>query len=139
MKEPAGQVRVSTDLHPEELSTGQLFQELGQRVSVLVEKEVSLAKAELRSDLQTQLSSVKWMAAGGLAAVAGLNLLLVGAVLAASLVIAGWLAALILGSALILGGAGMGLWGWSRRVRAPLTATRESLLQDYLWAKETLH
>jgi len=35
-------------------------------------------------------------------------------------------------------GAAAGLWGWTRRVRAPLDTARRSLRENVRWAKEQL-
>ncbi len=35
-------------------------------------------------------------------------------------------------------GTGVGLWGWTRRVRKPLDVTRRSLEEDVRWAKQRI-
>jgi ABC-type uncharacterized transport system permease subunit len=112
--------------------------EIRDQVTLLVRKQLDLAKAELRSDIKSEAV----MAGGlGVAAVLGivtLTMLFVTATFALGLVLPGWAAALIVtGFALLLTGAAT-LFAWSRRVRAPLKRTRETLKEDLRWTKQRL-
>jgi uncharacterized membrane protein YqjE len=122
--------------HLEQLSTRQLVREITSRAYLLVGREVDLAKAELREDLRAQLTMVKALAVAAVAAVAGLSVLLVAVALALSQVMPAWLAALLVGVAVLALAAAVGLYGWSRRVRSPLDATRRTLREDLRWAKD---
>jgi uncharacterized membrane protein YqjE len=125
-------------LSTEELSTRKLVGEITSKAYLLARKEVELAKAELREDLRSQLTMIKFMAVALVAGIAGLSVLLVAAVLALAQVIPGWLAALLVGAAVLALAAAAGLYGWSRRLRNPLDATRRTLREDLQWAKERL-
>lgn len=81
---------------------------------------------------------VKWLAVGAVAALAGVNLLLVAAVLALTAWLPAWLAAVGLGAALLVLGAAVGWVGWTRRVTTPLALTRKTLREDLQWARERL-
>ncbi len=122
------------------MRTRELVSEVARTASALARKEVELAKAELRADLRREAKMAGGLGAAGLLAVWGVELLLVAVVLALMEggVLPGWAAALIVAAVVLAIGAVVGLWGWSRRVRKPLDATRHSLQEDVRWAKERL-
>jgi len=129
---------VPVDPVTQSLSTRQLLTQLLETVSLLVTKEVELARAELKANLKTELDMVKLLAAGGIVAVFGVNMLLVAAVFALTVWMPGWMAALGV-AVLLLAIAGLlGLIGWQRRVSAPLAVTRKTVKEDVQWAKERL-
>lgn len=120
------------------LSTRQLLTQLLETVSLLVTKEVELARAELKANLKTELDMVKLIAAGGIVAVFGVNMLLVAAVFALTVWMPGWMAALGVAVLLLAIATLLGLVGWNRRVSAPLALTRKTVKEDVQWAKERL-
>lgn len=65
----------------------------------------------------------------------GLIMLFVAAAFALSLVIPGWLAALIVAVVLFLAAGLLARRGWSRRLRSPLEATRRTIREDVAWAR----
>ena len=120
------------------LSTLELVRRLLQTGSLLIKKEVELARAELKADLQAQLRMAKRLAIAAVLALLGINLLLVAAVFALAHVMPGWLAALALGVLLLAVGGAIGLVAWRRRMSAPLAVTRKHVKEDLEWAKEHL-
>ena len=120
------------------LSMLELVRQLLQTGSLLIKKEVELARAELKADLQAQLLMAKGLAVAAVVALLGINLLLVAVVFALAHVMPGWLAALALGVLLLVVGGAIGLTAWRRRVSAPLAATRKHVKEDLEWAKEHL-
>ncbi|HEV8437999.1 MAG TPA: phage holin family protein [Methylomirabilota bacterium] len=118
------------------LSTRDLVAEITGKASLLVKKEVELAKNEVKADLQSELAMVKAVAAGLVAGLLGLNTLLVAVVLALATTMPGWLAALVVGGVVLIVGAVVGYVGWSWRVTTPLAVTRKTLKEDVQWAKE---
>jgi Putative Actinobacterial Holin-X, holin superfamily III len=120
------------------LSTRELVGRVLKAGSLLVAKEVELARAEIKSDLHAELVMVKLLIAAALAAVLGLNLLLVSAVFALTHWLPGWLAALGLGGLLLVVSVALGLIGWNRRVSSPLAITRKTVKEDMQWAKERI-
>ena len=120
------------------LSMLELLRQLLQTTSLLVKKEVELARTELKADLQAQLVMGKRLAIAAVLALLGINLLLVAVVFALAHVMPGWLAALALGVLLLVVGGAIGLVAWRGRVSAPLAATRKHLKEDLEWAKEHL-
>ena len=120
------------------LSTLELVRRLLQTGSLLLKKEVELARAELKADLEAQLRMAKRLAIAAVLALLGINLLLVAAVFAMANVMPGWLAALALGVVLLAVGGATGLMAWRRRMSAPLAVSRKHVKEDVEWAKEHL-
>jgi uncharacterized membrane protein YqjE len=122
------------------MGTKDLVTEVARKASALAKKEVELAKTELKTDLRSEVKMASGLGAAGLCAIWGVELLLVAVVLALmeSGLLPGWAAALIVAVLVFAVGAGIGLWGWSRRVKKPLDTTRRSLEEDVRWAKERL-
>jgi len=126
------------DFETQSLSTRQLLTRLLETISLLVKKEVELARAELKADLRAELDMVKLLVAAGVVAVFGVTMLLVSAVFALTIWIPGWLAALGVAVLLLAIGGLLALVGWKRRVGAPLAVTRKTVKEDVQWAKERL-
>ena len=124
--------------NPRALSTVALMRRIVGLSSVLIHKEVELARAELDEDFHAALGMVKLFGAAALLALLALNLLLVAAVLALAAWLPAWVAALALGGLLLVVAAVLGAVGWSRRVQAPLDLTRKTVKEDLQWAKERL-
>ena len=78
------------------------------------------------------------MGVAAIAALIGVNLILVAPILALALVIPGWLAALLVGGAILIAAAIVGYIGWRRHVKTPLSLTRQTLKEDMRWVKERL-
>jgi len=123
-----------------QMGTRDLVSETARKASQLVKKEVELAKAELRTDLRSEIRMASGLGVAGLCAIAAIELLLVAIVLALMErgVMPGWAAALVVAAVVLAIGAAAGLWGWARRVRKPLDTTRRSLQEDVRWAKERM-
>jgi Putative Actinobacterial Holin-X, holin superfamily III len=120
------------------LSTPQLIARIAETGSLLLEKEMALAKEELKTDVKTGLGG-----AGLLAGALGAGLLaVVCLVLAGVFVLAwwmpGWLAALVVAGVLLLTGAALGAMGWGRVKRVPLPLTRKTVTEELQWVKERL-
>jgi predicted phage tail protein len=126
------------DPETQSLTTRQLLTRLLETVSLLVTKEVELARAELRADVKAELSMVTLLVVAGVVAVFGVNMILVAAVLALTVWMPGWLAALGIAGLLLAIGAVLALVGWQQRVSAPLAVTRKTVKEDVQWAKERL-
>jgi Putative Actinobacterial Holin-X, holin superfamily III len=120
------------------LSTRQLLTQLLETVSLLVSKEVELARAEIKADVKAELDMVKLLVAASVVAMFGVNMLLVAAVFALAAWVPAGLAALGVAVLLLLIGAVLALVGWNRRVSTPLAVTRKTVKEDVQWAKERL-
>jgi hypothetical protein len=85
----------------EELSAGELVKQLTEQVSTLVRDELKLAKVEMtRKGKQAGLGA-GLLGGGGLIALYGVGCLIACAIIGLSHVVAPWLAALIVGAALL--------------------------------------
>lgn len=79
-----------------------LLRDVASNVSVMLSKEVSLARAELRETATGVQTAIASTAMGSALAMAGLVVLLLGAAAALENVLAPWLAAIIVGVAALL-------------------------------------
>jgi Putative Actinobacterial Holin-X, holin superfamily III len=120
------------------LSTRELIAEILSKASALVQKEVELARTEIKADVNAYLGMARSFAIAAVAALAGLNMLLVALVAALSLYLPAWLAALLVGGLLLLCGGIIAWVAWTRRVTNVLAVTRRTLKDDVEWAKERL-
>ncbi|PWC44778.1 phage holin family protein [Azospirillum sp. TSO22-1] len=117
-----------------------LFADLARDLTGLVRTELELAKAELGEKAGQAAGGVAFIAAGGFVAFAGLLVLLACAVLALSLVVQPWLAALIVGAVVVGIGAALMLMGRSRLRPENLQPNRtlHTLRDDKDWARSQL-
>jgi hypothetical protein len=122
---------------------GELFAELSRETSVLIRKEVELAKTEVTRKARTAGMHAGMVAAGGALAHAGLLVLLAGIVLGlAQLGIPAWLSALIVAIAVVAMGYAVAMKGISalRSMNFAPTQTLESiesLKEDTRWTSRT--
>lgn len=120
------------------LSLPELMGEIRDQVTLLVRKQLELAKTELRTDIRAEAVMAGGLGAAALFGLLTLAMLFVTAAFALALVMPAWAAGLIVsGFLLVLTGAAA-LFGWSRRVRNPLRRTRETLKEDVRWTKQRL-
>jgi uncharacterized membrane protein YqjE len=119
------------DIDPGDLETTELLQAMAQQVTMLAQKEVQLARTELKADIAKEMDMAKMMAGAGLCALFGVNMLLVALALAISPVAA----SLVMGILLLVGAGVFGWLGWSDRVQNPMSTTRQTLQEDVKWAK----
>jgi hypothetical protein len=119
-------------------STGDLVKALSEQTSVLVRKEVDLAKAELAQKGKQAGIGAGMFGAGGLLAIFGLAVLTTALIAGLSEGMDTWLAALIVG-VLYLAGAGVAALMGRERIReaTPLTPEQavETTKEDVQWAK----
>ncbi len=134
VREESGESRTS------ELSMRELIAEIVRTGSQLARKEVDLAKAELRSDIRSEVSMAVGLAITAACGIVALGLLLVAAVLglAEGGVLPGWLGALLAAGLMIVLGAVIGLVSWKKRVRQPLDETRDTVKETMQWARSRI-
>ncbi|RON24788.1 hypothetical protein BK660_03725 [Pseudomonas brassicacearum] len=84
-----------------------LLRQLAREVPALFTKELALAKAELQASLTTLKAGIAGVASGAIVLMAGFIILLMSAVYGLSLVMAPWLAALIVGVVVMIIGFAM--------------------------------
>ena len=120
------------------LSNRELISHVVQSATLLAKKEIELAKTELKADLKRETAMAKGLGTAGLCALFTVNMMLVACALALGTVMAEWGAALLVAGVVLMVGTVAGLAGWAKRVKSPLEATRRTLKEDVVWAKERL-
>jgi hypothetical protein len=115
-----------------------LLSDLAGETSTLVRQEIALFKAELNESLARIGVGAGALAAGGVIAFSGWLALVAAAILGLSYVLAPWLAALIIGVAVVALGAGLALFGKSRLKADGLVPRRtlNSLREDEAWIRD---
>jgi hypothetical protein len=119
-------------------SIAALLADLVDQISSLVRQEVALFKAELVEKLGLVGQGVGAIAVGALIAFSGWLALVAAAVLGLAIVLAPWLAALIVGLVLLGVGAALLYFGKSRLDAEALALRRtlNSLREDEAWLRE---
>jgi uncharacterized membrane protein YqjE len=126
----------------EDRPTGELVKDLSEQISRLVRDELRLAQAEMTRKGKQAGLGVGMFAGGGVFAWFGLACLIACAVIAIAGVVAAWLAALIVGVALLLLAAIAALVGKGRLKKAtpPVPGeTIDSVKADVEEMKERAH
>jgi hypothetical protein len=121
-----------------DLSTVALVRQISAEVGELAQKEMELAKAELKSDLKSEAMMVGGLGLAALAFLTTINLLLVTVILALAETMPGWAAGLVVSGFTLAVTGVVGLVAWSRRVPSFLASTRGTLREEIAWAKERL-
>jgi hypothetical protein len=117
-----------------------LLSELADETGILVRQEIALFKAEIQENLGRLGIGAGALMAGGLIAFTGWLALTAAAILGLSLVLAPWLAALIVGAVMIALGAGLLLFSKSRLRSETLVPRRtlSSLREDRAWIRDQI-
>ncbi|HEY2691746.1 MAG TPA: phage holin family protein [Streptosporangiaceae bacterium] len=132
----------STTVRAEERPAGELVKDLSEQISRLVRDELRLAQVEMTRKGKQAGLGVGMFAGGGIFAWFGLACLIACAVIAIAGVVAAWLAALIVGVALLLLAAIAALMGKGRlkKARPPVPGeTIGSVKADVEELKERAH
>ena len=118
------------------LSTLQLVKEIASQGSLLVKKQIALARTELKSDARTEAKVAGGLGLAAVGAIITATLLLVTAAFALALVLPAWAAGLIVTGVVATFVAILAGVSWSRRIRTPLQRSRGELKQDVRFTKE---
>ncbi len=119
--------------------TSELVRDGLDQAKRLLREEAHLITADLKVQARTAAKGLGTAAAGGVVLLAGFFTLVAMVVMALANVMAGWLAALITGVALLVVG-GIMAWGGVKRAReARPDQSIQSLEEDKRWASETMH
>jgi Putative Actinobacterial Holin-X, holin superfamily III len=110
-----------------ERSAGELVKLLSEQVSVLVRDELRLAQLEMTRKGKQAGVGVGMLGGGGLIAMYGVGCLIACAIIALSGAVAAWLAALIVGAALLAVAAASALLGKGRLQRATPLMPQEAV------------
>lgn len=122
----------------QDLSTIELVKEIAAEVGHLVQKQIELARTELKADLKAEATMMGGLGIAAFGAAAAVNLLLVTVVLVLAQAMPGWQAGLLVSGAVILIAAIVAVVAWKRRVRSPLARTQRTLREDVEWTRERL-
>ncbi|MGH3767103.1 MAG: phage holin family protein [Pseudonocardiaceae bacterium] len=123
-------------------SVGELVERLSTQVSTLVRDEMALATAEMKRKGAQAGVGIGIGGAGAVVALLGLGALVVAAVLGLATVLAGWLAALIVGVALLVLAGAISAFGITQvRNSAPPVPEEavQSTKRDIETVKESMH
>lgn len=120
-----------------EPSLGELFSELAGETSLLVRQEVALAQTEITAKISSAARDAGLIAAGGVLVHAGLFAILAAIIIGLAAFIPAWIAALLVGLAVIGVGAMIALPSFNRLKNTDLTPrqTVETLKEDAQWLK----
>lgn len=110
-----------------ERSTGELVAQLSEQMSRLVRDEMQLARLEMTRKGKAAGFGIGMLGGGGVIALYGIGCLLACAIIAISGVLSAWLAALIVGAALLLVAGIAGLIGRGRLRRATPPVPRQTV------------
>jgi membrane protein len=120
------------------LTTGELMSQVVDRTRELVREEIALAKVEAKEQIRSTVSMASALAVGAACGIFGVMVLIAAAVLGIATGTPAWLAALVVGIALLVVAAIAAAVGWSRRVRVPLERTRRTAQEDIRWVKDRM-
>jgi hypothetical protein len=119
------------------MSSADLVKELSSNASLLVQRQVKLAKLEAKKELQKGKTMLELFGVAGLCAYAGVILCLVAAALGIGAALDGryWAGALIVAAVVFIPAIVSGLLGYKKRITNPLPRTRAELSKEITWAK----
>lgn len=121
----------------DERSTAGLFADLAAEIGLLIRQEVALLKAELREKFGRAGRGAVALVVGVALAASGWLVLLAAAVLALTLVLPAWLAALAVGAATVVLGVILIAFGKGRLAASSFVPRRtlDSLREDEAWIR----
>jgi uncharacterized membrane protein YqjE len=121
-------------------SVPEILDDIASNLAEIVHAQFQLAKSELKEGAEKVAGPGAALGAGAALALYGLGFLLLAAVYALSLVMAGWLAALIVGAALTLAAGILIAAGATKLKRVNLAPdkTIRTLEEDVQWAKQQI-
>jgi uncharacterized membrane protein YqjE len=121
-------------------SVSQILEDIASNLTQLIQAEFRLAKSELKEGAEKVARPGATLGAGVALAFYGLGFLLLAAVYALSLIVAVWLATLIVGGVLVVAAGILIGAGTTRLKRVNLAPdkTIRSLEEDVQWAKQQI-
>jgi uncharacterized membrane protein YqjE len=121
-------------------SVPEILEDIASNLTQIVQAEFRLAKSEVREGAEKVAGPGAALGAGAVLAFYGLGFLLLAAVYALSLVMAGWLATLIVGGVLtVAAGVLIGAGGTKlKRLNLTPDKTIRTLEEDVQWAKQQI-
>jgi uncharacterized membrane protein YqjE len=125
---------------PMQRSVPEILEDIASNLTQIVRAEFRLAKTELKEGAEKVAGPGATLGAGVALAFYGLGFLLLAAVYALSLIMAGWLATLIVGGVLTVAAGILLSVGATKLQRVHLTPdkTIRTLEEDVQWAKQQI-
>ncbi|HEY1586418.1 MAG TPA: phage holin family protein [Polyangia bacterium] len=119
------------------MSSADLVKELTSNASLLVQRQIKLAKIEAKQELQKGKTMAELFGVAGVCAYAGVIMCLVAAALAIGAALDGryWAGALIMAAVMFIPAIISGLLGYKKRVTNPMPRTRAEVSKEITWAK----
>ena len=118
------------------MSSKDLVRELVSDASLLLRRQLELARMEATRQTKHEKRAVKLLTVGAALAYAGGIFFLLALAAAIGLAFGAlWAGALLVGAVLLVGAAIAGTIGWTRRERIALPRTRRELQEEISWAK----
>ena len=125
---------------PEERSTVELVKSIGTDASLLVRKEIELAKQEVKEGVVARIKAIVALAAAGVFGLFAFGFLLASGAAGLDEVLQPWASRLVVAGTLLLL-AGLGAAMGVRRLKEPPLApvkTKETIKEDVEWARTAL-
>jgi hypothetical protein len=124
----------------EDVPARDLLRELISNGSLLIKRQLNLARLEAQRDVQKERTSLKLLGVAGALGYAAALLLLLAAALGIGRALDGryWAGALIVAAGLLFLVAVLAPLGWWRRVKRPLAKTRGEIDKEREWASSRL-
>jgi hypothetical protein len=121
-------------------SLGELFSDLTRDVSNLMRQEVQLAKTEMTQNVSRAAKNAGMLIGAGALAFFAVQALIAAAILALAQVVAPWLAAVIVGAALLVIAGVFAMIGLSALKKGSLAPkeTVRTIQEDVQWAKQQI-
>jgi uncharacterized membrane protein YqjE len=136
------QLKATSQAATPEHSTGELVKMVTEQVSLLVRDELKLAQLEMGGKAKQAGKGVGMMSGGGVVALYGVACLIACVIIAISHTLQAWLAALIVGAALLAAAAALAVLGRSHMRKAtPAMPTEavDSVKTDVAEIRERAH
>lgn len=111
----------------QERTTGELVKSMSEQISVLIRDELKLAQLEMTSKGKQAALGAGMFGASGVVAIYAVGCLIACVIIALSGAVAAWLAALIVGAALLAAAACVALVGRQRLQRATPAVPEETV------------
>jgi uncharacterized membrane protein YqjE len=125
----------NADERPVERSIAEVLGNIVGNVQHIVRAEIRLAKAELREDAVRVKRGMSFLAIAGVIGLFALGFLFLAAVYALSMVVAPWLAALIVAVAIAVIAAALASAGLKSMKNLGLPRTAETIQENVQWLK----
>lgn len=124
----------------QEKSLGELFSELSRETSALIQQEMQLAKVELTDKATAFGKRAAMIVAGGVILYAGFLALIATLIIMLATVMDGWLAALLVTLAVLIGGGALVMKGINdlKNINPKPEKTIETLKEDKAWLQQQI-